>query len=210
MSSYQPLPRESWNERRRLIRFRRQREHLKFSEEIKLVPRGLVIALLLLLVVAEVVTFVLCHNDFPEPWPIMQEYGEKAALILVAAIVFGVWIVVAMVASLTGYVYRDAQRRGMHATLWVFLVIMMLPAYIAMGFVIYFIAREPLPFHCPKCGFMVNARFNYCPKCQCVLHPTCPHCQREIGDADKYCPRCGIDLAPSAPALEGASGRQFT
>ena len=42
----------SWTERRRLIRFRRQREHLRFSEELKLVPRGAVFAMLTLLLIA--------------------------------------------------------------------------------------------------------------------------------------------------------------
>jgi RNA polymerase subunit RPABC4/transcription elongation factor Spt4 len=187
----------SWNERRRLIRFRRQREHLRFSEEIKLVPRGLVWAMFALLVIAELAAHVMLRSDFPERWPLVLDYGFKAALNLTAAIVFGVWTVVAALAFLTGYVYRDARRRGMNAALWVFLVLVMLPAYLAVGFVLYFTAREPLPYHCPKCGSLVSARYNFCPGCKYELHRTCGNCRREVGDVDRYCPHCGNDTAPA-------------
>jgi hypothetical protein len=35
--------------------------------------------------------------------------------------------------------------------------------YLAIGFILYFAAREPLPYYCPKCGMLVNARFNFGP-----------------------------------------------
>lgn len=192
--TYQP-PVSGWSERKRLIRFRRQREHLRFSEEIKLVPRGLVIGVLALLALAEIVTLTLCAHDIPEQWPLVVDYGMKVGLNLVAAIVFGIWLAIAPVILLTGYVYRDARRRGMNAALWVFIVLIMLPAYVAAGYILYFVAREPLPYHCPRCGSMVSARFNYCPGCKYALHRTCGFCQREVGDVDRYCPHCGNDMA---------------
>src|SRR5262249_31449449 len=103
-------------------------------------------------------------------------------------------ILLAIIVFLTGYVYVDAKRRGMNAGLWTFLVLILLPAYVALGFILYFTAREPLPFHCPKCGTMVSARFNFCPGCKYALHRTCTHCQGEVGDMDKFCARCGTDL----------------
>jgi len=198
MTRYQSVVGETWNDRKRLIRFRRMNEHLRFSDEVKLVPRGLVIGVFALLVLAEFVFLILCAHNFPEPWPMVQEYGDKTGLALLAAIVFGCWLVLAPVVLLIGYVNRDAKRRGMNSALWTFLGILMLPAYLAVGFVIYFTAREPLPYHCPKCGTMVTARYNYCPGCRGTLHPTCGQCQREIGDLDKYCPHCGSDVAPTA------------
>ena len=203
MSRYSSNVSGSWNERLRLIRFRRKKEHLRFSEEIKLVPRGLLVAMVLLLVLGELVSLTLCWHNFPEPWPVVQEYGDKAGMVLVVAIGLGIWTVLAGIFVLCGYVYCDAKRRGMNAALWLFLVIIMLPAYLAMGFVLYFTAREPLPYHCPNCGSMVSARFNYCPGCKYVLHPTCAQCQQEVGEMDKYCPHCGNDLAP-ARTLESA------
>ena len=192
---YEAPAASTWNERKRLIRFRRQREHLRFSEEIKLVPRWLVYAMLALLVIAEAAALSMCSSSFPERWGIVDDFGMKAAMNLTFAIVLGVWIVLTVVAFLTGYVYRDARRRGMNAALWVFLVLVMLPAYLAVGFVLYFTAREPLPYHCPKCGLLVSARFNFCPGCKCELHRTCGNCRREVGDVDRYCPHCGNDTA---------------
>jgi predicted RNA-binding Zn-ribbon protein involved in translation (DUF1610 family) len=193
----------SWSERKRLIRFRRQREHLKFSEEIKLVPRGLAIGTLLLFAAAILLAMFLCTKQIPEPWPIADDMGNKAAVAAVGLIGLAMAIPLAIVILLTGYVYRDARRRGMNAGLWVFLVLVMLPAYLVVGFVLYFNAREPLPYHCPKCGFLVNARFNFCPGCKYELHRTCNSCQREVGDMDRYCPHCGNDMTP-VTALEPA------
>jgi zinc-ribbon domain len=195
MLQYQPPAVGSWNEKKRLIRFRRRTEHLRFSEEIKLVPRSLVMTMIAILVLGEGIALWLCAHNIPEPWDPVVQFGMDAGLAAVAGIALTIWIVLATVVLLTGYVYVDAKRRGMNAGLWTFLVIVMLPAYIALGFIVYFTAREPLPFHCPKCGWLVSARFNYCPGCKYCLHPTCTHCQAEVGDMDKFCPRCGNDLA---------------
>jgi hypothetical protein len=195
MLQYQAPASSSWNERKRLIRFRRRTEHLRLSQEIKLVPRFLVATMLAILVLGEGIALTLCYHNIPETWEPVLEFGRNAGTALVAAIGLGMWLVLTTVVLLTGYVYADAKRRGMNAGLWTFLVIVMLPAYIALGFILYFTAREPLPFHCPKCGTMVSARFNYCPGCKYCLHPTCTHCQAEVGDTDRFCPRCGNDLA---------------
>jgi len=193
----------SWSERKRLMRFRRQREHLRFSEEIKLVPRGLAIVTLTLFAAAILLAMYLCAHDLPQPWHVADDMGNKAAVAFVGLIGLAMAIPAAIIILLTGYVYRDARRRGMNAGLWVFLVLVMMPAYLVVGFVLYFNAREPLPYHCPKCGFLVNARFNFCPGCKYELHRTCNSCQREVGDVDRYCPHCGNDLVPTT-AMEPA------
>jgi hypothetical protein len=92
------------------------------------------------------------------------------------------------------YVNRDASRRGMNAALWTILVLIFLPTWGLIGFVIYLLMREPLPYPCPECGTTVNARFNFCPNCKCNLHPSCPQCKLEVGELDKFCPHCGNDL----------------
>src|SRR6266481_980123 len=66
--------------------------------------------------------------------------------------------------------------------------------YFAIGFILYFQVREPLPFSCPRCSTMVGARFNFCPNCKCNLHPSCPNCKREVAETDKFCPYCAQDL----------------
>jgi hypothetical protein len=203
MSRYQANGATSWSERKRLMRFRRQREHLRFSEELKLVPRVLVWGMLALYAVLQSVALYMCSNDIPERWSVADNAPMKVQLTVVALAGLGIAIPVFCVVLLAGYVYRDAGRRGMNAPLWVFLVLVLLPAYLLVGFVMYFVAREPLPYHCPKCGTMVSARFNYCPGCKYELNRTCASCQGEVGDMDKYCPHCGNDVAPSV-ALERA------
>ena len=68
------------------------------------------------------------------------------------------------------------------------------PAWMVLGFFIYFLMREPLPYNCPQCRATVGARFNYCPNCKCNLRPSCPQCKREVGELDKFCPYCATEL----------------
>jgi predicted amidophosphoribosyltransferase len=85
-----------------------------------------------------------------------------------------------------------------------------MPGYLILGFIIYLLMREPLPYNCPQCGATVDARFNFCPNCKCNLHPACPQCKREVAENDKFCAHCGQDLEPvktSEPKeLSGATG----
>jgi Double zinc ribbon len=148
-----------------------KKETFRFSEEIRLVPRWL-FALVVVLYVAALVTSI------------------TLGLYRITAIAFPV----ACVLLLVGYVNRDAMRRGMNSTLWTLLVITLIPACLATGFIIYFLIREPLPYDCPHCGWRVSARFNYCPNCDYNLHPTCPRCRREVNYTDRYCPYCGYTL----------------
>jgi RNA polymerase subunit RPABC4/transcription elongation factor Spt4 len=101
---------------------------------------------------------------------------------------------------LLGYVFRDAQRRGMRAGLWLLLILVLSPAYLAIGFLLYFFMREPLPYACPQCGTTVGPRFNFCPNCKNNLHPACPQCKQEVAETDKYCPNCSCELKNSVPA----------
>jgi hypothetical protein len=82
----------------------------------------------------------------------------------------------------------------MSSTLWTFLVLVLMPGYLVLGFIIYLLMREPLPYNCPQCGTTVGARFNFCPNCKCNLHPSCQNCKREVAETDKYCAYCGYGL----------------
>src|ERR1700751_2308475 len=88
----------------------------------------------------------------------------------------------------------------MNSTLWTLLVILLFPAYFAIGFIVYFLMREPLPYPCPRCGSTVGARFNFCPNCKCNLRPACPNCKREVVETDKFCPYCAQDLRAGKPS----------
>jgi hypothetical protein len=191
----------SWNERMRLIRIRRRREKFSFWQEFKIVPGWLMAIMLALYVIALTIVQVV-NATTPGgigPWDIRDD--RILIPFALAGIVTAAAIPVSIFVFLIGYVYRDAKRRGMSAGAWTFLVIALMPAYLLLGFIVYFVMREPLPFDCPQCGTKVGARFNYCPNCKYDLHPTCPQCKREVLESDKFCSFCGQSLA-SQPVTE--------
>jgi Double zinc ribbon len=196
----------AWSERMRLIRLRRKREHWRFRDELKVIPKWMVITLSIIFVIAQILAllinlFGVANNGVV--WPLAGNPGLSslalAGLVTLFAVFLFPWIL------LLGYVNRDAKRRGMNSALWTILCIILMPAYVALGFIIYFLVREPLPYTCPKCGATVGPRFNFCPTCRCDLHPSCPSCKREIVENDKFCPFCGHDLAANASAAPSAS-----
>lgn len=87
-----------------------------------------------------------------------------------------------------GYVNRDAARRGMNVTAWT-LIVIFVPN--ALGFIIYFLMRQPLKIECPRCHTPVDQTSNFCPKCAYSFRPTCPQCKRALLPGDVYCPNCG-------------------
>jgi hypothetical protein len=100
--------------------------------------------------------------------------------------------VLAFFVLLVGYVNRDAARRGMNVTLWTLLVIFVPDA---IGFILYFLMRQPLRIPCPKCGAVADPAFNFCPRCKFNLHLACPACHRAVQPGDLYCPFCANHLA---------------
>jgi len=200
----------SWNERMRLIRLRRKKERPRFWEELRIVPKWLVWLLLSLFIVAQIVGLLVnlsgaANNG--ELWPTDFNGHPVIASLALAGVITGVAVPVAAFFLALGYIYRDAKRRDMHAGLWTLLVLILSPAYLLIGFIIYFLVREPLPYPCPRCGNLAGARFNFCPNCKCNLHPSCPNCKREIAETDKFCPYCAADLLASKG---GASQEQFS
>jgi hypothetical protein len=195
MTDYPQKVSDSFNERMRLIRLRRKKENLRFWDEFRIIPRWLIVLVILLFLAAQVIALLVNlmvdkNQIFP---PELQSEPALASLAL-AAIITGVSLVVGSLILLVGYVNRDAKRRGMNSALWTLLVIVLLPAWTFVGFLIYFLMREPLPYNCPQCGATVGARFNFCPNCKCNLHPSCPQCRREVVETDKYCPYCAYEL----------------
>jgi quinol-cytochrome oxidoreductase complex cytochrome b subunit len=190
----------SLNERMRLIRFRRKNEKLRFWQEFKLVPRWLIWTVVLLFLIAQIVGQIVLHVQFAHH---QQVFGPEldndpgAAGAALVGIITGVSLVFAVIAFMVGYVNKDSKRRGMNSTLWTFLVLVLMPGYLVLGFIIYLLMREPLPYNCPQCGTMVGARFNFCPNCKCNLHPSCPNCKREVAETDKFCAYCAYELKPT-------------
>lgn len=215
MSDYQQKVTGTFNERMRLIRLRRKKEKLRFWGEFRLVPRGLVWTIVALFIVAQVIAFSVNRwNFYHNPgdtfgFPDLRDMPELSYLAL-AGTVTGVALVVAFFVFLTGYVNRDAKRRGMNSALWTLLVIVLLPAWTFVGYLIYFLMREPLPYDCPQCGKSVGARYNFCPNCKCNLHPSCPSCKREVSETDRFCPYCATELGVTKLAEATGSSEVVT
>ncbi|MGC2287176.1 MAG: zinc ribbon domain-containing protein [Candidatus Acidiferrum sp.] len=210
MSDYQQKVSGSFNERMRLIRLRRKKEKLRFWQEFRIVPKGLIWTMVALFLIAQAIAFFVNHwNFYHSPGdifaPDVRDTPWLSYLALAGVITF-VSVFMASLVFLIGYVNRDAKRRGMNSALWTLLVIVLLPAWTFIGFLIYFLMREPLPYPCPQCGTAVGARYNFCPNCKCNLHPSCPNCKHEVVETDKFCPYCACDLgAPkeAEPVVQG-------
>jgi RNA polymerase subunit RPABC4/transcription elongation factor Spt4 len=142
-----------------------------------------------------VVLFPLCSVFFswlfgqqeqnPPPLPVRIMVG-----MLISALLTGYVL-------LASYVFRDAKRRGMRHVMWTFIVVLVPNA---IGFILYFLLRQPLLGKCPNCQITVKPDFNYCPRCHQQLKPVCPGCGKTAEAGSQFCPYCGTGLSPSAPA----------
>ena len=188
----------TFNEKMRRMRFRRAKEKTRFRDELRIVPKWLIVALIIIFLGVQAgclignLGFKAMSSPHGQVWP----YPNDAALsgLAVAGIITAASIPLSAFFLLAGYVNRDARRRGMNSTLWTILVVILSGGWLLVGFFIYFLMREPLPYNCPQCGATVGARFNYCPNCKCNLRPSCPQCKREVGELDKFCPYCATEL----------------
>ena len=93
-------------------------------------------------------------------WP---EGGKVLLSLFIPLIIVGYILLI-------GYVYGDAKRRLMRAWLWTLLAIF-IPN--AIGIILYFFLRDPMPFYCSKCGASVKSAYTFCPNCAASLRPTC-------------------------------------
>jgi hypothetical protein len=64
----------------------------------------------------------------------------------------------------------------------------------AIGIILYFILRDPLLQHCPKCGAAAQASFTFCAVCGEALSKTCPGCRGTVQPGWSHCARCGASL----------------
>ena len=119
------------------------------------------------------------HETNPPPVPFSILFG------LFMGTVLGTFVLV------IGYVNGDARRRGMNVTLWT-LIAVFVPN--GLGFLIYFLMREPLLAPCPGCGQLVQTAFNFCPTCHHALKPVCPSCGKALASEHTYCPYCGASV----------------
>jgi len=197
---------DTWNERMRMIRLRRKKEAFRFRDEFRIVPRWLKVLCVILYIIAIIIGILVVRYN-PDARPVDLRDDLPTSILAVIGIVTGVGLFLATFILMLGYVNRDARRRGMNPALWTLLVLVLSPGYVGIGFIIYFLIREPLPYPCPRCSQPVGPRFNFCPNCKCDLHPSCPNCKHEIAETDKFCPYCAYELGakmlpPALPDLE--------
>lgn len=190
---------DALNARLRLIRFRRKRERSTFREELHIIPRWILGLCITLYILALIIGIPVNLHNFRTGGPVFPgddsfPHDPLLSCLGLACVITFAAFALAVFLSMLGYVYRDAKRRNMNAGLWTLLVLILSPAYLLIGLIIYLLVREPLPFACPQCSATVNARFNFCPNCKYNLHPACPQCQREVADTDKFCPYCATEL----------------
>jgi hypothetical protein len=207
MSDYQQKVAGSFNERMKLIKLRRKKENLRFWDEFRIIPKGLIWTVVVLFLIAQGTAGFVNYWNFHHNGEIFAPATVDTpwlSYLALAGVVTVMSLFMAILIFLIAYVNRDAKRRGMNSVLWTLLVLILFPSSIFLGFLIYFLMREPLPYPCPQCSTMVGARFNFCPNCKCNLHPSCPNCKREVVETDKYCPYCAHELSAGG-AIEPTS-----
>lgn len=107
-------------------------------------------------------------------------------LLILIPLIFGIPILVAV------YVYRDANKRGMNAVLWM-LIALLTPSL--LGLIIYLLVRNNYSdLKCPNCDTPVEESYVVCPNCRTKLRPTCEVCSAPIQTTWKVCPHCGSPL----------------
>lgn len=152
-------------------------EKRTFATEVELIPWWSV--LLAVVVVAGIQ--VLFHSFIPKQ-PNPPPVGFRIFASIMAS------MVLAALMLLTGYVNGDAKRRGMNRWLWTALVFF-IPN--AIGFIVYFLVRQPIPTSCGNCGAQISAGARFCPRCGTSRLPVCGHCGAAIHSADQFCASCG-------------------
>jgi len=155
----------------------------QFREVVRLIPwpARVIATLVYLAAVALIVGFLFQQKPEPYNWP------------LVAKVPFAIFVPLpgTILVLLIGYVYADAKRRKMRYVLWTLLATF-IPQ--AIGIILYFILRDPLPSPCPNCRAEAPANFTFCPFCGTPLKPTCPQCGKSVERDWTNCAYCGKKL----------------
>src|SRR5258708_4741009 len=128
MTDYAQRASNSFNERMRLIRFRRKREKLRFWDEFKLVPRWLVAVVILLFILAQVIAYIvntqgLTNNG--EIFPPELRNNPTLASLALAGIITSVALILRAALFLFCFVNLYAERRRTNFTLFDLLVILL-------------------------------------------------------------------------------------
>ena len=129
---------------------------------LNVVPRGIRIAALAIVILATLIGLTLgiawrtIESLAPAPDAVIRLALIGFAIGLVLGTFFAFWLL-----SL-GFVYADARRRLMRPVLWV-LVTALFPHL--LGFLLYFVMRQPIASACIRCGMAISPIQRFCSWC---------------------------------------------
>jgi RNA polymerase subunit RPABC4/transcription elongation factor Spt4 len=123
-------------------------------------------------------------NTLYSGWESKIEY-----LIVLLAILFILVLYLLLKALI--YIYRDSKKRNMSPVLWVAVCILF--PYL-LGFLVYFLVRNPVPLRCPGCQSVVSKEDKFCQQCGLKVATTCKECGGSLPGGAKFCPNCGSQL----------------
>ena len=154
-----------------------------FGARLRIIPRPawFVAALIYVCMVSFIVMVPMRHDPEMGKWPIWL----KSIFVFVLPSFLFVYVL------LIGFVHADAKRRGMRYVMWTWLAALVPNA---IGIILYFLLRDPLPAPCPKCGDVALGVFAFCPRCGAVLKPACSQCHRAVERGWTHCAYCGSTL----------------
>ena len=157
-----------------------------YKDDTRLVPWWSVVLAVAVFAFWQVITFRVLVPLDPHPKPL--------PFVIFWSVFIGIFFAFYML--MIGYVNTDARRRGMSPTFWTIIMLFLLAS--GIGFIVYFLLRQPLVQSCPKCMETVEPDFNYCSRWHYQLNPTCGTCRHGVRLGDIYCGHCGGVLEPAA------------
>jgi RNA polymerase subunit RPABC4/transcription elongation factor Spt4 len=147
---------------------------------------------------------------------------ENISSLIVAAVSLCGAIVVALLAGMTIWTFRDIRSRTRDPFVQILATVMVGVIPIA-GILVYFMLRpretlseqyvraleeesllasiENQEF-CPTCGRRVDSDMQFCPSCHTKLRNACPNCGRAVHLSWDLCPYCGHTLTPEMPSAK--------
>ena len=165
---------------------RRTEDQNTGDSELSLIPRWSIFLAAAVFIATQYLFHEVLPHNHPQMFPMRLIMGYSSGTAFASYVL------------LVGYVSRDVRRRGMSASLWMLLVILM-PG--GIGAVVYFLLRQPVLTRCPNCTTELSADYHFCPQCQFQMAPACGQCFRSVQITDVFCVQCGHDLSQdSMPA----------
>lgn len=152
------------------------------SAEAKLVPRWSVALAAVAFILMQYLFWVVlpAHRHHPSTMPFSVHLYLSLSWSVMAA----------LYVLMIGYISKDAPRRNMSTGFWIFVCVM--PG--GIGFVLYFLLRQPTMSLCPSCGARIQSEFHFCPQCAYQVAAACGNCYRGVRTTYLYCVHCGHDL----------------